>query len=342
MKSLLNAGLSLALAASPVAVAAQDLPDINPAMVQLIAEGCRPGEMFTIDSTQPYAGGRHRQLGAAAAPFRTLDVNTTSRSGTVISVDLWAYQADDAGDVEARKAFATGLFDVFDAAVFEAGMFNERVWDEEGEAVIYSSPVSDPASPVVMELSQLGVSFIASCGDRSRETLAMDEILGRTRVERPVRPVLPTPQQVALTECDDPVRAEAIYDDFETGGGSDILNLATASSAYFEHLAQWYGQELMDRGVWTQQKRDAFRMSFMNDRIIAPELERQLARLQPLLSLTMEVAERREATDPVGSCKAVVRLFDLIGEMSRSNETQWDRATSLYRAEATRLGVALD
>ena len=342
MKTVLAAGLSLALAVGPVVATAQDLPDVNPAMVQLVAEGCVPGEMFTIDSTRPFEGGRRRQLGAAAAPFQTLEVTATSRSNTVISVDLWAYQADDTGDFEARKAYASGLFDVFDAGVFEAGLFTDRVWDEDREAVVYSRPVSDPQSALVMELSQLGVSFIVSCGDRSREGLAMDEFMGRTRVERPVRPVLPTPQRIALTECDDPVRAEAIYDDFETGGGSDVLNLATASSAYFEHLAQWYGQELIDKGVWTQQKRDTFRMAFMNDRIIARELEQQLARLQPLLGLTMEVAERREASDAVGSCKAIVRLFDLIGEMGQYNETQWDRATSLYRAEATRLGVTLD
>src|SRR5215217_3393391 len=152
---LLTAGLALGLIAQPATGAPQD---VSPDVVQVIAGGCRPDRMFSIDATQPYEGQRMRQLGSGAAPLRTMEVIATSRSKTLVGVEIWAYQPDDAGTVEERRAFASGLLNIFDAAIVEAGLFTKRSWDEEKEAFVYSAPAADPTSRVVLELSQMGVS----------------------------------------------------------------------------------------------------------------------------------------------------------------------------------------
>lgn len=341
MKTLLTTGLALALAAGPMPAVAQ-VPDTSPAVIALIAKSCTPASAFGFDIGQPYAGGRMRQLEAGFEPFGHAEVLATQRSKTLFGVDLWGYHPDDAGTAEERRAGATRLLDQLDAAVEESGLFASRTWDEETETVVYANPVSDPASKVRLELSQLGVSVIAGCADESLRQLAFDEAFGRTRVERPVRPSLPAAVRFDPAGCDDPAQAEALYDSFEAGGGNDVLNMVRASQEYFEHLTQWYGQELMDRGVWTEADRDAFLMSFLEDEVIMQGLQEQMNRLAPLLETAMQTAEMRDAGDSVGSCRGAVSLINLIEEIGRTNEVQWDRATSLYKAEAARLGVTLD
>lgn len=340
MKSLLTAGAILGLIAQPVApLRAQE---VSADAIAAVVNGCGPDAAFGFRMDEPYEGGRNLQLRDTVAPFRTMDVIATARSHTLVGVDIWAYAPDDAGTVDERRAGATILFDEIDAAIEESGRFTESRWDEETETVIYSRPVADPESKVQMELSQLGVSVIVSCADETRRQLAMDEYLGRTRVERPVRPTFPAPVIARPEECDDPVRAEAIYDHFEIGGGYDVMNIARASQSYFEHLTQWYGQELIDKGVWTEAQRDAFQMSFLSDRTIMRELEGQLERLGLLLEAAVQVAERRDAGDEVGSCRAAVAMVGMVEEMGRNNERQWALATALYQAEALRLGVTLE
>lgn len=339
MKSLLTVGAVIGLIAQPIPARAQD---VSSDAIARVVYGCRPDSAFGIKMDQPYEGGRNLQLRDTAAPFRTMEVVATVRSHTLVSVELWAYASDDAGTADKRRSEATVLFDEIEAAIEESGRFAEIRWDEDSETIIYSSPIADPTSRVQLELSQLGVSVIVSCADESRRQLAMDEYLGRTRVERPVRPSLPTPVIARPEECDDPVRAEAIYDNFESGGGYDVMNIARASQDYFEHLTQWYGQELLDKGAWTQAERDAFQMSFLDDPTIMRELEGQLERVGVLFELTMQIAERRDAGDAVGSCRAAVGLVGKVEEMGRVNERQWARATALYQAEASRRGVTLE
>lgn len=341
MKTMLTTGLALALAMGPVPAAAQ-IPETPATVIAAIAEGCTPSSAFGFDIGQPYQGGRRQQLDAGMEPFGSAEVLATQRSKTLFGVDLWGYHADDAGTAEERRAGATRLLDQLDAAVDGSGLFASRTWDEENETIVYAEPVSDPASKVRLELSQMGVSVIAGCADESLRQLAWDEAFGRTRVDRPVRPALAPPVRVDPAQCDDPVMAEALYDSFEAGGGTDVMNAARGSQEYFEHLTQWYGQVLMDRGVWTERDRDAFLMSFLEDEVIMQGLEGQMARLTRLLESTMQIAEMRDAGDSVGSCREAVSLINMVEEIGRANEVQWDRATALYKAEATRLGVTLD
>lgn len=341
MKTLLTTGLALTLAMGPTPAAAQ-VPEASPAVIEAIVNGCTPDQAFGFDIGQSYAGGRMRQFDARFAPFTSAEVIATQRSKTLFAVDLWGAHPDDAGTVDERRAAATLLFEQLDGAIDDSGRFGARTWDEERETVVYTEPAADPDSAVRLELSQLGVSVIVGCADESLRQLAYDEAFGRTRVERPVRPDPAAAIRLDPAECDDPVRAEAIYDSFEAGGGTDALNIVRGSQEYFEHLTQWYGQELMDRGVWTDADRDAFQLSFLEDEVILRGLEQQMGRLGPLLETTMRIAERRDAGDSVGSCRDAVSLVALVEEIGRANEAQWDRATALYKAEAARLGVTLD
>lgn len=343
MKTWLTTGLALAMASAPAA-AALEIPETSPAVIAAVARGCTPDTAFGFDFGQRYEGGRMRQLDPGMVPFNSVEVMATQRSKTLVGVDLWGYHPDDSGTSDERRAAATVLLDQIDAAVEEAGLFGNRSWDEESETVIYAGPVADPASDVRLQLSQLGVSVIVGCADQSLRQLAMDEALGRTRVERPVRPALPPAVRIDVALCDEPVQAEAIFDSLEMGGdgAADIVNNARSSQEYFEHLTQWYGQELMDRGVWTEQDRDAFLMSFLQDEVIMRGLEEQMGRLGPLLETMLQVGEMRDAGDSGGACRAAVGLIDLVEQIGRANEVQWARATALYRAEAAHLGVTLD
>lgn len=343
MKTLLTTGLALAVAAGPAAAAAQ-IPDTPPAVIEAIATGCTPDSAFGFPLGQRYEGGRMRQLGVDLAPFTSAEVMATQRSKTLFGVDLWGYHPDDAGTSEERRTGAALLLEQLDAAAEASGLFGSRTWDDESGTVVYARPVADPASGVQLQLSQLGVSVIVGCADEALRQLAFDEAFGRTRVERPEPPAPPAVARIDPARCDDPARAEALYDAFEAGGGDgpEIMNMVRSSQEYFEHLTQWYGQELMDRGVWTQEDRDAFLMSFLQDEVIMTGLEAQIGRLGPLLETTLRIGEMRDAGDSVGSCRAAAGLINLVEEIGRANEVQWDRATALYKAEAGRLGVTFD
>ncbi|MGV9010642.1 hypothetical protein [Brevundimonas sp.] len=316
--------------------------DVGPSAIVGVANGCRPEAAFGFSMDDPYNGGRNLQLRETAAPFRTIEVIATARSKKLVSVDLWAYASDDAGTVEQRREGATQQLDELDTLVESSGRFANRRLDDETETVIYSVPAEAPKSQLQMGLSKLGVSVIVSCFDEGRRQPAMDEFLGRTRVERPVKPMLPTPVRSNIEDCADPVRAEEIYDNFELGGSYDVMNVARSFQEYSEHLAQWHGQILMDKGVWSQADRDAFQISMLDDQAILRGFERQLSRVQSMLELTLEIPEKREAGDAVGSCRAVVGLIDLLADMDRENEAQWALSTARYQAEASRLGVTLE
>ena len=334
--------IGLTAASFVAAPARAEVPDLPPALIARIADGCRPGMAYGFELGGVYDGGRFLEMKDEVAPFRTMDMNATSRSHRLMSVDLTAWHDEDVGTLDERYAAAQRIVDQLDAAVADRGRFSERVYDEENETIVWTSAGADGSEETTLELSRMGVGVYVTCGAPAVERLGMDELLGRTRVERPVRPDKPLPPRVEAADCADAERAKVLLEAFEEQGGMGVLDVVKAEQEYFEHLTQWYGQQFMDAGVWDEARRDEFQMGLFEDPVLRGIMERQLEGLSPLMDSIMSYMELRVGGDDVAACRAAVAGLDGLRSMGEANATRESRTTALYRAEAERLGVAFE
>jgi hypothetical protein len=169
--------------------------------------------------------------------------------------------------------------------------------------------------------------------------LGEDEAAGRARVERAVRlPRLPRPS-VDPAACEDPARARAAVDAFVAADGLNAGRVLGAASVQYEDLVQWYGQQILDKGGWTQAEREAFAEEVQFDEGITSGWTTQVDGGNVLKASQLNVVEEPDAMEACLSAVSVNRIVRMIEDV---NHEQWDRLTELYSAEAARRGVSLD
>lgn len=285
----------LAVIGLAVPPAHAEIPPPPPATVAMIAGSCRPGQAFGFKLGEVHEESRFASVKAEHRPFRTLTVRTSPRSHRIIGVDLDAWDEEDAGTLEEKTAAAVRLVEAVDTAVAAQGRFSERSYDEENDTISWTTP--DPEGGeggVRFDIGRLGVGVYLTCQDLAMEALAMDEMFGRVRVERPTRPNLGLPPRTDLADCADPAKADALLTAHEERGGDGMLDAVKSSQEYFEHLADWYGQQLMDAGVWDEDRKSAFLMGMLEDETLMRGFEQQVERLGPMMEGVMSYAELRQ------------------------------------------------
>lgn len=330
--SLLAAGLLLAM------VGAASAAEPN---VEAMAGGCRADSAWGFKFGDKITGSTHLGVTEQWGVPVSVDLDKTPRSEKLVSVLAIASYERDPGTFETRSASAAQLFEKIEAAIAADGRFTGREVSEDDENdVTYS--LQDAAGETVVEFSVRlgGVGVWMNCENTDLQQLRVDEALGRTRVDKPEPPTLPLPARPEPGVCADPARRDAFVASF-SAASMKALEYSQAGSRYSEHLAQWKGQQLIDKGVWTKQRAEAFALTAISDPIIGPEFEAQMKRLMPMLEHLMAFSEAQDS-NPAMACAEALKTLDIVQAMTASNERQWKRMHDLYDAEARRLKVTLD
>lgn len=307
--------------------------------VSEVADSCAPGLAFGKPLGEFYGDDLVLWAGEAAAPLRFVEFTTTPRSRKLVSAELTAAFATSLGERDILALAAQSLVDRVDGAVRASGVLADRRTDPETGAVVWSSLSADGRSGVRMELVAIDTAAYFLCQDVAMVRLAADEAAGRARVERPERlPRLPRPS-VDPAACEDPARARAEVDAFVAAGGRNARRVLGAASVQYEDLVQWYGQQILDKGGWTQAEREAFAEEVQFDEGITSGWTTQVDGGNVLKASQLNVVEEADAMEACESAVSVNRIVKMIEDV---NHEQWDRLTELYGAEAARRGVSLD
>lgn len=336
-QKLLVSVAALSLTAQP---ALADIPRASPQVLAVIANSCTSESAFDRAIGEPVEGRQRGMFAEAGYPLQSFSVLITPMSGRVTGMEIMAYHDEADGDADARRVAATELFDDLDAAVQEAGLFGGREVNPEDGAVTYFEPTD--GGDVELEIYRLGVGVYITCASPALQTLAMDEALGRTRVERPVRPTMDLPPRLAMASCQDPVQRAAVIEGFEGAASIDLLESLQRNQRYAEGLGRWYSQQLRDQGVWDDDSEMAFLMALLEDPVISGGMTGQMERLSQYLELIGDYIDAKEGGDDMGACRSVVSATSIMHDVHASNTAQWDRTYELYRAEARRLGATLE
>lgn len=314
-------------------------PSIDGEMLSRVAGACTAGSAFGRPLGQPSTGPTMLRL-AEWKPFDHATLVVTPRSQKLTGVDTVASFENDPGDFESRSRSAKALFQALDAKIQADGRFAQREVEDE-DNVTYTNPGPGGVGGLEFSLMRMGVGVWLSCADLGVRKLAMDEAFGRVRVDKPTPPTLNLPPRPAADACADPVQRAALAEDFGSAM-TDVFSYAEASSRYAEHLADWKGQQLIDKRVWTKQRQLDFAMSALSDPVIGPEFEKNMDRVLQLLDIAKAYADADEAGDEAKACAATVRGVGLMYDAVASNERQWKRMHERYDAEARRLKVVLE
>lgn len=329
--------VAISMVAQP---ALADIPPIDPAVVAVVATGCTSEHAYTQAIGQASEGRQRSSLGEAARPLQSLTVTVTPISGRVTGVELLAYYDEALGDSDARRAAAAEFMQAIDVAVQESGLFASRKVDDEDGELTFSDAAD--GGGVELTVSRLGVGVYVTCSSPELRALALDEMLGRTRIERPVSPDMALPPRMELATCQDPAGRAEILEGFEGAALMDFVESLQRNTNYAQALGRWYSQQLEDQGVWDSNRDGAFRQSLLNDPIVSGALEGQMGRLNQYVEGLVEYAEALDRGDTLSACRSVVRSLNVMHDIHDSNTTQWARTYELYRAEAQRLGATLE
>jgi len=234
-------------------------------------------------------------------------------------------------------ATATAFNAAVETAATASGRFPQRTYNADDETTTLASADGG----VALELGTLGRGAYITCVRPALRQLALDEYLGRVRVERPTPPQLSLPPRPAAAICENPAARSAFVANFETALQSP-MEYATALNGYSNRLQAWYAQQLKDRSNLSRDDEAALAMRILQDPTFSAEASAGMGRLAPFLNALTTFSDARDAHDDRTACGRALDVMTLVDEMSASSQRQWARIEALYREEAARRGVTLD
>lgn len=335
-RNMLLAVAATGMAATPVR--AMQTPPLRPALVERLAMTCTAQGALGHEFGAVWTGPSQLGLDPEEVAHNRIEITRTARTQQIYDLSASiSYERLPGTTLEDRYAAADALYAALETEIVEGGRYGNR---REGQYGGWTWDV--PGSDVTLSLTHNSrVAVTLTCNDRSLEVQHVNETLGNGRVTRPLKPVLELPPSVDRSACSDPEQARVVTTAFSTVG-MQALDHGNAASRYSEHMADWWGQQLIDGGVWTEATRDAFALRAARDPVVTRELGQQMPRLRQMLDAIMTYAEADEAGDTAAACAAAIRGLDTIREITASNEVQWTRMLERYRAEAARLNFTLE
>lgn len=236
-----------------------------------------------------------------------------------------------------NDAAARALTAAVDAAAAASGRFPQRALDEDMEVVTLTAADGS----VRLEISALGRGAYFTCVRPALQQLALDEMSGRVRVERPTPPSLPLPPRPAANVCQDTAARQAFVVGFETALQAPMEYFA-ALGAYSSTLQQWYGQQLKDKSDFSREDDAELALRTLQDPVFSREMGAGFRHLETFMGALSTFADARDAGDEPLACTRALDALSRVDELSASSQRQWARIEALYREEATRRGVTLD
>ncbi len=106
-------------------------------------------------------------------------------------------------------------------------------------------------------------------------------------------------------------------------------------------LANWYGRQLINAGVWTPADAAAF-LAAMEQRPELAENREWAEQIVPVLQRDVAVIGRQSnARDYVGACRTALTMVERVGSLRDRYQQLWAGIDAIYAAEAARLNVTL-
>jgi len=266
-------------------------------------------------------------------PFEDFEVVFTSHGRRLFSINATARFADDA----AARSFATA----------EAKRFANLAPAEKNgasDAVHYQSVAPDDGKPLSgfsIEIEAQGTQVFLTCTDIAMKRIAWSEALGHYRLDKaPVPPALRPPARPALDACATTEGKAAMISGFESNI-ENALAFAQAGNRYGDELLHWKGQQLVDKGVWTEKQESAFAAQLL----LEPQF---LAYFQNSLNLTLNLMkplgaldDARKAGNEQAQCQAAVDGINAMHDLIDSVFKHWQFTIDRYDAVAKARGVSL-
>lgn len=335
---------ALATAVVPVQASAQvsgPVPAFDPAAVARVANSCTAESAFGYRFAEASPGApRQGDIPADWRPFDRLDLHRSDLTGRLWQAEAIAFV--QMGNDDPDRDTLLAVTDSLDKAVQASGRFRTRTAD--GYRVTYGDPVGPDGQPsdrdVELEIQPLLGLVWATCTDRGLEEEIGNEGAGGVRLA--TRPVPPSERLAAPptpAACNDPDEARRLVARFSLIG--DALRESGPDDGYFRRLSHWYGQQLIDAGVWDQDRKEAFAFDLLEDPELEREAKAQAEHLAPFIVASVTLDISKDDGDLQGACESAVRMIRASHDMTLASQGKWRRIEVLYRAEAERLGVTL-
>lgn len=268
---------------------------------------------------------------APVPPFAIFNAGVTRWGRTIFRVGAVAEYADKAA---ARAAYS---------ALVEAVSARGWMRTNDGDSVEFASDPSGKAG-VKFAISLLGVGVWLDCTDRAGEAVAYKEAFGPAPdlAKRPERPTLPSfPVLPFEADCAIPAKRDAILADPMLQMEA-IVTLADPLLKHAELLSEWKGQQLIKRGVWTEQRKIEFWLSFLDNPKFAASFSKSMDGLTAMMGTLMKMGDAQKRDDATGQCLAAVQVMGQLVSIVKTVEVQWQVVHDAYALEAKRLGVTLE
>ncbi|MGV8928819.1 MAG: hypothetical protein ACOH1E_03640 [Brevundimonas sp.] len=306
-------------------------------LARTLAGACSADSAFGEPFGRSWTGATRARLSGQDPLVVALEYRATARSQQLFEVTALASFEQVEAPVEDLQVAAMDLMDSIEAAIVADGR-GEGQWSDDDEAMSWSLGETG----VRLELSMAGrVGVYVTCIDPGLEALHFDEAQGRTRVGRPTPPTLALPPRPEPGLCADPEGVQSLNAGY-VDSGMAALDYGSSGSRYAEHLAEWYGQQMVDKGAWTAARKAAFLAATLQDPAIMGEFGQQMPRLEIMLTAMADFVEAEDTHDAPAACAAAVKGLNAIHDIVASNERQWARMHDRYRVAADRAGITLE
>ena len=157
-----------------------------------------------------------------------------------------------------------------------------------------------------------------------------------TRPAPPRRPDLPLPTDA---DCEVPATRDALLADPEA------VIMASSQYArdlnlYTDQLMNWWSEQLIQSGRWTEQDKSEFGMRILQDPEFGREFEAGLDLVGEVMEPAMLIGDESRPADE--RCRAIIAAQQAFDGITASVEVQWGIINRLFAVEAARLGVSLE
>ncbi|WP_144037766.1 hypothetical protein [Sphingopyxis sp. KK2] len=162
------------------------------------------------------------------------------------------------------------------------------------------------------------------------------------RTERPQPPAMvPTGAPLQL-DC------KRSLDEIEADLGKSLenpspwLSAANDVNRYFEQVADWHAQRMIDAGVWTQKRKAEFAASLFSHPDLKDGWSFYMKSMGDVMTHLTAIMKGYETGDQLGACNAYNAMFAEMEGVPQRTMAFTEAVARIYAAEAERLGVSLD
>jgi hypothetical protein len=215
---------------------------------------------------------------------------------------------------------------------------------------LYATPSDakeDDPNGVKLELVLTDNTLFASCLNGQFQKTHIGEAMGNypDDLPKPVR-IAAIPNAIKLaTDCDDPVKRDAIISVFKSGGLSNFAGAEDpmAEEEYQERLAAWKRSKLIGSGKISEEDLMEKEIAILNNPTTLASMEKNMDSMSAVFADADKLDAYDKAGDTLNLCRGLIKMeADTVAVMKASqaaNAGQWIKINTMLDETAKKLGV---